>query len=62
MSYADLAFIPWELVMQFFIDKKDHDLADYPHVKDWMDRMTKRPGVQKGLESFDRMRKKAAQG
>ena len=62
MSYADLAFIPWELVMQFFIDKKEHDLADFPHMKDWMDRMTELPAVQNGLEGFHKMGKKAARG
>ncbi|MBV9656166.1 MAG: glutathione S-transferase N-terminal domain-containing protein [Acetobacteraceae bacterium] len=44
-SIADIATFPWIRNP----DRRGVDLADYPSVKRWHDRVAERPGVQRGL-------------
>jgi GST-like protein len=44
-SIADIATYPW--VARFEWHKTD--LADYPHVKRWFDKLSARPAVQRGM-------------
>lgn len=47
LSYADLAFIPWQVVVGKVLGDEGYDVAVYPHVKNWLDRMTARESVKK---------------
>lgn len=49
-SYADLCFLQWQLVSDLFFDKEVYDVAKYPHVKAWLDKMAAREGVKVALE------------
>ncbi len=44
-SIADMATIGWARVHE----KQQIDMADFPHVGRWIERMLARPGVQRGL-------------
>jgi GST-like protein len=45
-SIADISCFPWLRNHQRF----SVDIADYPHVARWLDKISARPGVQRGLE------------
>ncbi|KAI9689143.1 MAG: hypothetical protein M1822_000881 [Bathelium mastoideum] len=49
MSYADLAFVPWAKVIEVILDKSEYNVEEFPHVKDWLDRMTSREHVKNVL-------------
>ncbi|KQP17683.1 glutathione binding-like protein [Pseudorhodoferax sp. Leaf267] len=44
-SIADIAVLPWIRLHK----AQQIDLADYPHVAHWSERVMQRPGVQRGL-------------
>jgi len=44
-SIADIAIYPWVAIYEF----QGLTLDPYPHLKNWCDRMTSRPAVQKGM-------------
>ncbi len=44
-SIADMAIIGWATLWE----GQSMDIADFPHVKRWLDRLTARPAVEKGL-------------
>lgn len=46
-SYADLAFIPWFLVVDFL----GISLAEYPHLQAWLSRQKAKPSVARALEA-----------
>lgn len=50
MSFADLSFVPWQYLVQNKIPIQGYSVEDYPHVKQWMDKMTSRPIVKRALE------------
>ena len=45
MSYADLAFIPWQNPLGIMLTKEEYNGDDYPHVKEWIGKMTSRKTV-----------------
>lgn len=48
VTYADIAFVVWQsIVAQVFKEKYNPD--DFPHVKEWLDRLLSRPAVKVGL-------------
>lgn len=49
VSYADLAFINWQVVAEAVFTAEELSTDDYPHVKDWMARMKSREDVKKVL-------------
>ena len=49
LSYADLAFIPWQRIMPLMIDKEDYDENNFPHLKKWLDNMVTRESVKISL-------------
>ena len=51
LSYADIAFISWQTIMTMFLSKDEFNEDDYPHVKEWLGKMTQREAVKKVLES-----------
>lgn len=47
-SYADLSWVPWQVVVGLVVTKEHgFSLDDYPLVKDWVDRIQSRPAVKK---------------
>jgi len=50
-SYADIAFVPWQLGISKVAKKEEYDVDNYPHVKAWIARMLEREGTKKGYES-----------
>jgi len=44
-SIADMALVGW--IRNW--DRKGVEIADYPNVKDWFDRLVARPAVERGL-------------
>ncbi|RYP45500.1 hypothetical protein DL768_008167 [Monosporascus sp. mg162] len=46
LSYADLAWIPWQKMVQPRLGEKYRE-ADFPYVKAWLDKMMKRDSVRK---------------
>lgn len=51
LSYADLAFITWQKVIAMVLEKNQYDEDNYPHLKDWIGKMTSRENVESVLES-----------
>ncbi|KAI9714573.1 MAG: hypothetical protein M1812_006378 [Candelaria pacifica] len=49
-SYADIAFIPWQWGAGRMFEKNEYDVDNFPNVKEWLNRMTSREAVKKGLE------------
>ncbi|KAK9236036.1 glutathione S-transferase Ure2-like protein [Lipomyces kononenkoae] len=46
-SYADLSFITWQVIVAKVIAKEDgYTIDDYPHVKEWITKMTSRKQVK----------------
>lgn len=46
ISYADIAFIPWQLMPERVLDKDDYDINQFPIVKNWLERMTSRQPIK----------------
>ncbi|KAL2040333.1 hypothetical protein N7G274_006776 [Stereocaulon virgatum] len=51
MSYADIAFIPWQKGVVMTLKKDQYDSDDYPHVKEWLGNMTALETVKKVYEN-----------
>ncbi|SPO01867.1 probable glutathione S-transferase Ure2-like [Cephalotrichum gorgonifer] len=49
LSYADLAFVNWQLGAYVVFKGEGYEVDDYPHVKAWLGRMTAREAVKKTL-------------
>ena len=49
LSYADLAFVPYQTIMPFLFDKCDYDVDNFPNVKAWLGNMTARETVKAAL-------------
>ena len=52
-SIADIAIFPWLRGWQ----NQGIDWANYPHLKDWFDRIAARPAVQRGVQVLAHLRK-----
>ena len=50
LSYADLAFIPWQAFIGMALGNEGFNDDDYPHVKEWLGKMTSRETVKDVLE------------
>ncbi|MCJ1395515.1 hypothetical protein MMC18_008401 [Xylographa bjoerkii] len=51
-SYADIAFISWQMTIAKVTRKEEYDVDNYPHVKAWIAKMLEREGTKKGFESI----------
>ncbi|KAK0712772.1 putative glutathione S-transferase 1 [Lasiosphaeria miniovina] len=47
-SYADIAFVSWQLIGPGTVEGQGFDADEFPVVKDWLARLTARPGVAYG--------------
>ena len=52
-TIADIAIFPWLRSWQ----NQGIDWADFPHLKDWFDRIAARPAVERGVEVLAGLRK-----
>lgn len=50
LSFADLAFIPWQRMAGMFLSKEEFDGEQFPLVKAWMERMVERDVVKRTLQ------------
>lgn len=46
MSYADIAFVPWQRGAGMAATKDEYDVDNFPHVKEWLGKMTSRESVK----------------
>ncbi|KAI9732935.1 MAG: hypothetical protein M1818_007368 [Claussenomyces sp. TS43310] len=51
LSYADLAFVPWQRIIGTLLKKDEYNEDDFPYVKEWLGKMTSREAVRKVLDS-----------
>jgi len=51
LSYADLAFVPWQKVMPVVLDMEQYNEEDYPHLQKWIGRMAARETVDSALKA-----------
>lgn len=51
LSYVDLAFVSWQYTVDRRIGKSDYDIANYPLVKEWYEKLIARPAVKAVLEA-----------
>jgi glutathione S-transferase len=52
ISYADMSFITYQTIVGVVFEKDEYDVDNFPHVKDWLRRMSSRPGVKSALETM----------
>ncbi|KAL8823087.1 MAG: hypothetical protein Q9191_006192 [Dirinaria sp. TL-2023a] len=45
-SYADIAFIPWQMLIELALTKEEYNVDDFPYVKEWLGKMTERTAVK----------------
>jgi len=48
-SFADLSFVSWQTIIQKIHGTDEFNPEEYPHVKNWIERILARPAVQAGL-------------
>jgi len=51
LSYADLSFISWQKVIAVILAKEEYNEDKFPHLKEWLGKMTSREKVKTVLES-----------
>lgn len=51
LSYADIAFISWQTIICKVDGLDGYNEDDFPHVKEWLGKMTSRPAIKAVLES-----------
>jgi glutathione S-transferase len=51
LSYADLAFIPWQWITSRLLTEEEFKAEEFPHLKKWLDNMNAREAVKKTMES-----------
>ena len=58
-SYADLAFINWQVSVGMILAKDQFDPDQFPHVKKWLENMESRAPIKSVLEEKERAMKEA---
>lgn len=51
MTFADLSFITWTLVIGMIADKDVYNISEYPTVNAWIARMIHREAVKKAIKN-----------
>lgn len=46
-SFADIAFVPWQKIIAAVLAKEEYDEDKFPHVKEWLGKMSARDSVKK---------------
>lgn len=55
LSYADLAFVPWQNAVQKMLPDEGLNADDFPHVKAWLEKMNSRETVKELILIQDQM-------
>ena len=55
MSFADIAFLPYQSIISKVVERGEYDVDNYPQVKEWLGKMTSREAVRKALELDPRL-------
>lgn len=56
-SYADLAWVSWQLILPMLISKEDGlEMSNFPAVKDWVARMSSRKAVKYGMGTSEELK------
>ena len=50
LSYADISFISWQQVIAMFLGPDQYDVNNYPHAKEWLDKLSARESVKLVME------------
>ena len=50
MSYADIAFVPWQTIVNIMCAKDEYDETNYPYVKEWIGKMMSRETIGGEME------------
>lgn len=50
LSYADIAFIPYQVTIGTILSKDEYNVDNFPHLKDWLGEMTARTTVKTVLD------------
>lgn len=58
-SFVDLAFVPWQFEMQLLstkagLDADGYDAREFPLVKEWVEKMVRKPEIGGDVETFGR--------
>lgn len=53
LSYADLAFVPWQTIIPMIIKKDEYEEDNFPHLKKWLSKMASRKSVKTAMASVD---------
>ena len=51
-SYADLVFVPWQVVITMVVAKEQFDNEKFEHLNAWLERMKQREAVKKALSEI----------
>ncbi|PTU22031.1 hypothetical protein P175DRAFT_0500885 [Aspergillus ochraceoroseus IBT 24754] len=51
LSFADLAFIPWQKIAHMAFVEHGFDPEEFPHAKEWLERMSTKTPIQAVLDS-----------
>ncbi|KAL8638508.1 MAG: hypothetical protein Q9228_004343 [Teloschistes exilis] len=46
LSYADIAFVPWQVLVEKHMKKDAYDVDNFPLVKEWLGKMTSRKAIK----------------
>jgi glutathione S-transferase len=53
VSYVDLAFITWQIIITKFVDQEEYDVKNFPNVEKWLGKMMARESVKDVLAEFN---------
>lgn len=55
LTFADLAFVPWNGRLNYLLPEAEQDLSAWPNVQAWQRRMEARPAWRTCIERRDRL-------
>ncbi|ORY68453.1 glutathione S-transferase [Pseudomassariella vexata] len=54
MSYADISWVSWQVIIaKVLLSKDEYDVENYPHVKEWLEKMASRESVVAALAAAE---------
>lgn len=55
LSYADLAFIPWQGLVEMIFGQEGYNMDEFPHLREWLVKMRSRETVKKVLKGMKKL-------
>jgi len=55
-SYADIAFVSWQIIITMVVNKEAYDVDNFPHVKEWLRKMSARKGVEAAMGAHEELK------